>query len=101
MENEVQIEPSLSPTEIHDEGTKVNISCSFDANPPAQLSLMYRDGKTFGQFSQQFLSGDKFLESVALTRQNNGISYFCRAESQSQQYILYSGDITFTLTRMY
>ena len=67
-------------------------TCSVAANPEPILCLMFTDGSTTQQISEQSVTGLVFDITLSLTRQYNGGSFFCRAKGENPSYILDSQD---------
>ena len=97
----MDITTSPSTTSIYEEGDKVSIKCSIDANPPPKLLLFQRDGDNTLALSEQFQIATEFEASISLTRDINGMAYFCRAEHTSEEYVLFSEEIMFRVNCMY
>ena len=64
------------------EGTTVQFSCTFYANPFATLSLWRSDGDTVVQVTDQIVSNTFFSLSVDMSRDYNDWEFYCRAAGQ-------------------
>ena len=97
----VNINSSLPPDSIYEEGTQVTIKCSFIARPSAQLSVWLHDGQNIHALTNQFETSSDFETTVSLTKKDNERAYFCRAENTEAGYVLFSEEISFQVICLY
>ena len=91
------IDSNITPNQSLETGTKLVIKCSFDANPPAKLSIVYYSGSLFREGSGQYEITTYFEEAVTIAEDTGGVSYICQAESQSGQYVFFSEPVEFSI----
>ena len=82
---------------IYEEGTIASIKCLCDANPSPKLSLVWKEGDTIEPVSDEFVTDTSYETTLALSREANTRTYFCKAEHPLGDFTIFSEELKFTV----